>query len=807
MSHALRQDLRFGFRMLLKSKGLTATAVVALAMGIGLTTMTFSIVYGAFLRGLPFEEQYEIMHLKRIRLAEGNPLGVTLHDFVDWRAQQTSFEDLAAFYTRSINISGSEGLPERYLGAYVTAETFDLLRVQPLLGRGFLAGEDAPSAEPVAIIGERIWRNRYSSSPSVIGRLVRVNGESRTVVGVMPEAFRFPQEHHLWIPLQLDPSSLERGQGPSLHVMGRLKEGVEEHKASAELASIAQNLEQEYPTTNAGLGVVIEPYIHHYVPYEQRAGFATMLGAVFTVLLVACVNVANLLLARTAVRGKEVAVRSALGAGRWRLISQILMEAFALVSVGAVAGLGLAYLGLELFHRAIVDNPPPFWMDFRIDPVVAGFVVFLTLIASLLSGIAPAFRASGIDLNETLKDESRGASGLRLGRLSQGLVVAEIALSFGLLLAAGVLTISIINLKERNYPFATGNVFISSVALFESDYPDEESRVRFFGELSARLESVPGAAKSAIVSTLPGLGGSVTTFAVESRTYPADEDYPRARRVSVSPGTFETFGIEIGQGRDFRDSDDADSPPVAIVNESFAEKCFGSNHVLGKRIRAADPDSSPVWRTIVGIVPDVMTSGWLEVEYPEGYYVPLAQSPPRYVSLAILTPSPPSTLSSAVRKEVMALDPNLPIYGVSTLGRAISNRTWYVDIFGSMFVFFGIAALLLAAIGLYGVMSFSVSRRTHELGLRVTLGAQTGDVLKLVLGKAFFQLGIGSILGLSLGMALSHLVEGFLYGVGAWDFPAFLMVIATMMASGLVACIVPVCRALRIEPAVALRYE
>jgi predicted permease len=803
----LWQDLRFGFRMLLKHRGLTATSVLALALGVGLTTAMFSIVYGAFLKGLPFDEQEELLHLQRIRLTESRErMGVSIHDFTDWREQQEVFDDLAAYHTSSVNISGTEGLPERYDGAFVTANTFEMLGVQPIVGRSFRPGEDSVSAEPVIIFGYHVWENRYQCDPSIIGRTVRANGVTMTVVGVMPEAFGFPQLHNVWIPLRMDPLSLERGQGRLLHVIGRLKDGVEPEQASAEMAGIAHRLGEAYPETNRDVGTYVQPYIHRYMPYEQRAGMVTMLGAVFGVLLIACVNVANLLLARTVVRSKEIAVRAALGARRARLISQMLVETFVISVVGAAAGLGVAYLGLELFNRAIVDNPPPFWMEFRVDPTVMSFVVLLALVATVLSGMAPALRASGTRMDDALKDESRGSSSLKLGGFSKTLVLAEIALSCALLVTSGFMILSIVALAEREFPFSTQNILKANVALFASDYPDEESRRTFFDDLYRRLEGQPGVESVSIASSLPGLGGSISTFGMESAVYATEDDLPRARWVAVTPSFTTTFGIDIIEGRGFRASDGPDAPKVAVINESFAATFFPGGTPLGKRIRRGLSETEP-WMTIVGIVPDVMTTGWHMEESPEGYYVPLAQSPSPFAAIAVRTAGPPLAVATAVREAVMSADPNLPIYRTATLAETIENNTWYIDVFGSLFAVFGLAALVLAATGLYGVMAFDVGRRIPEFGLRMSLGAGTIDLLRLILRQSMFQLGTGLAAGLALGWGLSVLVEGLFYGIDAGDPMPYIAVALIMALVGFAASLVPARQAIRVEPASALRYN
>ena len=807
----LLQTLRFSIRALRRSPGLSAVAILALALGIGLTTTMYSIVHGA-LRDLPFEEADRLLHLERNQPSEGiDSMEVTLHDYVDWREQQSSFEDLAAFYTGTANLAGAEGSPERYDGAFMTANAFGLLRARPALGRTFAPDEVGPEAPATVILGHRVWRDRFRGDPGVLGRSVRINGEPTVVIGVMPEGFRFPVDQDLWLPLRLDPGGVPRGEGTTLEVFGRLAPGVGVEQARTEISAIARRLAEAYPETNEGIGAVVKPYTLEFIGQDAVDLLYTMLVAVFGVLLIACANVTNLLLARTALRSREVAVRTALGAGRLRVIGGILTEALVLAAAGAVLGLSLAAAGVELFDRAIQSTDPPYWLAFGIDLQVAAFVVGLTMVATLLSGFLPALQASGSRVGEVLKDETRGASSFRLGRLARGLVVAEIALACGLLVATGLMVKSVVELRTHDHGFPIDGVFTARIGLFESDYPTAEDRARFFEELRRRLEERPRVQAVGLTTALPVLGAGRDRFALAGETY-EEGSLPRARRVTVSPGFFETFGVRPVAGRVFSDVDRRDARAVALVNRPFAERYFPGESPIGRQLRlgappsdgSADPGEGEPWRTIVGVVPD-MGLGDIQGEDPEGIYVPLAQDDVRFASLVARSESDPMALAPAVREVVTGLDPYLPIYWVRTMTGAVQQIYWFVDVFGTIFAVFGVSGLLLAVIGLYGVMAFSVQRRTHEVGIRMALGADSGTILGLMIRQGAIQLAIGITLGLGLALALARGIRLLLYGVEPWDPGIFASIAAVLLVTGLLAAALPARRAAVVDPAVALR--
>ncbi|MEJ7810547.1 MAG: ABC transporter permease [Gemmatimonadaceae bacterium] len=805
MASVLR-DFRYSVRALRKTPAVAAVSILALTLGIGLTTTMFSIVYGALIRGLPFDEPASIMSLERNNPSRNiDGMGVSIHDFADWRASQRTFEDIAAYYTGTVNISGTEGA-ERFDGAFLSANAFRLLRARPLMGRTFRDGEDTPSGERVLLIGYAMWKSRFDSDPRVLGQTVRANGEPYTIVGVMPERFAFPENTEVWLPLRMDPLALKRGDGQGLNAFGRLKGGVSLDRASLELSGIARRLSKEYSKTNEGVGVVIRPFTEAFIGREPTAMLYTMLGAVGFVLLIACTNVANLLLGRAAHRSREVGIRTALGASRFQVVRQFLMESLVLSATGALLGLAVAEAGVRLFNRAIVSTQPPFWIDIKIDLPVLGFVLAVTLASSLASGLIPAIQASRADINAILKDESRGASSFRIGRLSRGLVMFEIALSCGLLVGAGLMVKSVAKLRLVDFGFPTTDLFTARVGLPETTYRDGGSQTRFFEQLEARLASVPGIKNVALTSNLPGLGSDPSDFAREGVAYASDRDYPRARRVVVSPGFLPMIGAVHREGRGLGAQDRAGSVPVAVVNASFARAFFKGESAVGRRIRLGGRESTDPWLTIVGVVPDRFAGGPDNKE-PQAIYLPLAQNPMRFVSIAAQAAGNPTALTPLVRSAVISLDPDLPIYRARTLDEAVAQETWFYRVFGSLFIVFGAAAFLLAAIGLYAVMSFSVGQRLREMGVRMALGAQSRDVVALVLRQGAVQIGVGVAVGLAFAAFVSKLLGILLFNVNPRDPAIFASVVLVLGLAGALASYVPARRATRVDPMLALRSE
>ena len=809
----LLSDIRYGTRIF-KRPGLSALAITALAVGIGLTTTMFSIVYAAVLKGLPYQRSDRLVSIFRNRPAQGIQfLPVSIHDFIDWREQQKSFEALAAFYVETVNVSGTEGRPIRYYGAYTSANLFDILRVRPIVGRVFHPDEEKPSAPAVLILSYRAWRDRFNGDPNIVGRSVRANAEMTTIVGVMPENFDFPGQLDAWLPLRIDPLAYRRGSGPALEstqlsAIGRLRDRVSLETAQTEMSVIAKRIAAEHPESNEGIGVTVIRQNDAWIGPEARAMLLTMLAAVFGVLLIACANVANLLLARAQLRTREIAIRMALGARRARTIALLLAETLVLALAGAAAGILVAKAGIDLFNAYTTNLDLPLWLSARFDPAAALFVVALTLLSAILAGTLPALRASKGDVSEILNDEARGSSGLRVGRISRVLVVAQLSFSCGLLVVAGLMIRTIVNVARFDYGFNTTNVYTARLGLFEKDYPTPAAERQFYDRARQRVGSLPGVRTVAYTSDLPARGSSqMQRLSVDGTAYPTEQDHPRARRIVITPAYFDVFDAKPIAGRRFTEADREGSLPVAIVNRRFVRRFLGGGDPLGRRIRLGD--DAGAWRTIVGVVPDMHLGGafaQLEV-HDEGVYVPLAQNVINFMSLIVRTERDPMTYASAIQTEVNTIDPTLPLYWVRSLDQQYELDTWFFRAFGTLFMAFGFAALALAIVGLYGVVSFSVSQRTREIGVRMALGAQARRILQLVLAQGGAQLAIGVLAGVGFAAILSRALQAMLFGVNPWDPVVFALVVATLSVSGVTACLIPAARAIRLDPVDALRYE
>jgi len=803
---ALLRDVRYAWRSLLRSPGLTVVATIALTLGIGLTTTMFSIVYGALMKGLPYPDGDRIMIIGRANPAKDiRNQSLPIQDFVDYRKQQHTFNDLAGSTSGTIYVSGDEKA-ERFTGAWITANLFDVVGVRPLLGRTFRAGEDTPAGEKVAILSYSMWQQRYGGDRNIIGHQLRVNGIAHTVVGIMPENFAFPDNDQIWVTLQTDPLASPRGHGQFLQVVGKLKPGVSLDQATVDLVTISKRLAAEYKETNEGFTATVRSFVDQYIGNEPRQLLYTMLGAVFFVLLIACANVANLLLDRAAHRTKEVGIRTALGASRAHVVRQFLAEALVLSMIAALLGVGVAYLGIGAFNRAITVTQVPFFIDIRLHPQVLLFTIVVAILTTLVSGAIPALQSSRADINEILKDESRGASSFRIGRITRGLVMFEIALSCGLLVAAGLTIKSVTKLGNMNPGFTTKNVFTARVG-FPAAYTDTAAQARFFDQAVQRVAALPGVQSAAIAVGLPGAqqGLNGFRFSIEGASYAKDKDHPNTRATSVTPGFFSTLNIPIVAGRGFTEADREGSLPVAVVTRSFVAKHFKDKDPIGRRIRSANDQKLP-WLTIVGVAADVFTGDQQEPFSPV-LFQPLAQQRSSFAYITARTVNAPMSLTAGVRAAVSSLNPDIPLYWVQTLDTAIGQQLWFVRVFGTMFVIFGGIALFLASVGLYAVMSFSVSRRIREVGIRMALGAQARNVVGMIFRQGIVQLAVGMVLGLALAFGVARLLSAILFQVQPRDPVIFGGVAAVLVAVGMLACLVPARRATLVDPLVALRAD
>ena len=813
---SLSRELRHAFRRLKKSPTSTVIAVITMALGIGLCATMFSVVDAVILRGLPFPDSDKLYHLERTHLAEGiESMEVTHHDFEDWAVQQTSFEGLAAFNAGSTVNLADEGLPDRYSGAFLSTNFLDLLRVDPIHGRGFEPADALPGAERVVLIGHHVWQKRYGGDPDIVGRVARVNSEPATILGVMPEGFRFPILQDVWLPLESKVTEAPRGEGETLEIFGRLKDGVSLDEAAVEMAMIADRLATEYPETNQGIAVLIKPYTEEFIGEEPRLMVGVMTGAVLLVLLIACVNVTNLLLGRASARSRELAIRSALGSGRLATILQVLAESTVLAFLGGGIGLILARYGVRAVDRAVAQSEPPFWLTFELNSTALTWTLGATLLAALVAGIVPALQASRVNLNAVLQDSARGSS-FRLGWLSRGLVTLEVAVSCALLVAAGLMVMSVVRANRYDMHFDTERLLIARMGLFEADHPEEQDWVRFYERLTENLGGRSEIESVAVGTVMPAdtaIGGGGTSFEREGEVYENPRQMPFARYASIGPNYFKTLGVEPVAGRDFSLSDRDGAARVAIVNEDFARREWPNENAIGQRINlwlgrdveAEDPEAG--WVEVVGVVPTLLYNGFMDNDSQEGIYVPMAQVPSRFTWVIARTRADPVSFIEPLRRTVLDLDPNLPLYYVRSMEQVLSQSMFFNNFFGAMFSIFGIVAVILAAVGLYGVMAFGVTQRTQEMGVRMAFGARAADVLGLIVRQGMKQVGIGLVLGLLFALGLSSVLAGFLFKVEPRD-PATYAGVAILLGSvALLACFIPARRASGVDPIIALRHD
>ncbi len=813
---ALFKDIRFGARALMKKPGSAVISIVVLSLGIGLSTFIFSLVYGIFYRGLGIPEEDRVATIwyldPSFSSLDGQTRSIASQDFAYLRERQRSFQSLAAYYTGTVNVGGTDD-PRRYDGTFVTANALDVLQVQPIIGRNFRAGEDTPGSAPTVLLGYEMWRDRYDSDPGVLGQVIRVNGEQGTIVGVMPEGFKWPALQEIWITQDDDHLITERWQGRFFDVFGRLNDGATWDQARLEFALFAQELERDYPDTNEGLGIRLMTFVDYQSQGAIRAIFIAMMVAAILVLLVACANVANLLLARAALRTKEAAVRVAMGASRFRVVLPFFSEALVLAAVGAAIGIGIAYYSIGIFDAATAGaiTGRPAHMQFFIDLPILLFVVVLTGLTALVAGAAPALQVARVNVNEVLKDESRGSSSFHLGRLAKVLVIGEVALSCALLVGAGLMTKSIVQVSQFEFGYDPERLFTTRIGLFSTDYPEREDRQQLFEELLRRVEAIPDVQAASLMSNLPGAGTGSTRIRLPGVVYDSDNDRPQVHINVVSPGFFDVLGIQFVQGEDFSAAHTWEAARVAIVNQSFQERFWPGESALGREFRSGLSDTIPMM-SVIGVVPDLHMEGFqpegLTGSNPDGYYIPLTQRDPSFVSIAAMpVAGDPLSLTADVRALVSGLDPNLPIFQTMSLDDAIHRQNWFYEVFGTVFIVFGLAALFMASVGLYGVLAFSVSRRVQEMGIRMALGAGARDVLALILRQGAIQVGIGLALGMVMAWGVSTVVAFMMFDVNPRDAFVFGTVFGTITLVGFLATWIPARRATRVDPMTALRYD
>jgi putative ABC transport system permease protein len=809
----LWQDLRFGARMLRKQPGFSLIAVVTVALGIGANTAIFTVVNALLLRPLPYPEAERLAIVDTtVRRDRVEVRRTSYPDFVSWRDQNTVFEQIAARNGTSFSLMGG-GEPERVNGELVSASYFSLLGAQAALGRTFLPEEDLiPDAHRVAVIGHGLWRRRFGGIPTLIGQTIQLSDGNYTVVGIMPEGFRgISDQAELWLPMMMN-SAVRPGQDLQvrdqrwLSTIARLKSGVSLQQAQAEMDAITRRLEQNYPDTNANRGALVTP-LHEQLFGNMQLMLWILLGAVGCVLLIACANVANLLLQRAATRRKETAIRLALGATPGRLMRQLLTESLLLALSGGLLGVLIAFWSAD-FLVALSPIRFPSFVKLTLDVRVLGFSLLISALTGLLFGLTPALQAARPALNETLKDGGRGASGgLGSNRLLGSLVVSEIALALALLVGAGLMIRSLHSLQAVDPGFDSERLLTMRFSLPMQKYPRDQIGV-FNQQLRERLSALPGVQAVTVSSDLPLSGEtSAGPIELEGRPFmPADSEI-RMYRHRVTTQFFTTLGIPIVKGRDFTTDDHAQAPGVVIISEALAQRYWPGVDPIGKRLREIGAGDGS-WQSVVGVAADVKYRGVPKNPNADpDVYFPLLQRPTNNLNLAVRTEADPASMAAVVRGELQRLDPNLPVYAITTMAQRVANQTtqtrfsaWLLGIFGGL-------ALALAAVGIYSVMAYAVEQRTHELGVRLAMGARAGDVLKLVLKQGMRLALLGVALGVSVALVLTQLMKGLLFGVWAADPMTYAGIAVLLVAVALLACYFPARRATKVDPLVAIRHE
>ena len=813
---SLWQDLRFAVRLLLKDRWFTLIAAVALALGIAVNNAVFTFVNAVLIRGIPFKDGPRIMALGT-RDARNRNLGVSWLDFVDWRESAKTFSDLCLMGQPPLNVSEAGRPPERYSGAVVSANLFKLIGERPLLGPGFTAEDDQFGAPPRVVIGYGMWQTRYGGDKDIIGKAIKVDDLLASVAGVMPEGMQFPPNTDIWLPM--GQSTIVRGQSRQLRdyqVIGRLADGVTPAQARAELSAIVTRLGNDFPTTNKDITPTVMPYSERQSQGPIRIVFLALMGAVAFVLLIACSIVANLLLARAAARSREISVRVSLGASRWRIVRQLLVESVLLALISGVVGFALSIVGINLFDAVTQDVGKPYYMQFRMDASVFAFFAFVCLATGFVFGLAPALHVSKTNVSEILKEGGRtGSSTVRARRLTGALVVVNLALTLVLLAGAGFMMRSFMALYRMDLGIDTSRLLTMQMPLSYRKYRNADERNAFIKRVEERLAAVGAIEAATVASNWPLGGGRGIQLTIDGQ--PKPERLPIVTLLSVGVKYFDTVGARVVRGRPFTEADGTAGQAGAIVSQRFVEMYFLNQDPIGKRILLTDDIPSALGPplpalTIVGVSPTIRQRLPQNQQDPEAdpvVYIPNAantqQNPGQM--LLVRTRSAPTQATSLLREEIRALDPDLPLFNIRTMDQNLAQERWPFRVFGTMFAVFAAIALVLSAVGLYALTAYSVTQRTQEIGVRMALGAQAPQVWWLIAKRALVQLAIGLAIGMPGAFGVGKLLQSLLVQTSSSD-PTTLISIAVMLiVVAVTACYWPARRATRLDPLVALRYE
>jgi putative ABC transport system permease protein len=808
----LLKDLRYGFRGLLKHPGFTAIVVITLALGIGASTAIFSVVNSVLLRHLPYRQPDRIVAIQELNPA-GKRVQVTAANFYDWRVQNSVFEHLAAIKTTTANLALSDQA-ERIDVAQTSANFFSVFGIQSEQGRLFIPSDEQAGHAPIAVLSHVLWQRRFGGNPEIVGKSITLDGRNYTVAGVAPSGFQYPDKTELWLPpLRLVPELNERmdvtqnrGMG-YLAAVALLKPGVSLEQAASEMETITSRLRQQYPDTNNRRFNRVVGLQEHLVGDTNKMLWL-LFGAVTFVLLIACANVANLLLASSASRHKEMAIRAALGASRWRVMRQLFTESTMLALAGGACGFLLSFWLLSFIKKLLPGDFPRF-QEIQMDWRVLGYTLAASILTGILFGFAPALQFSRGDVQESIRETGRGTIGsARRSRLRQVLIVAEVALSVVLLAGAGLLFRSFMHLQAVNTGFVAQQVLTARLSPSGTNFKTDADYVKFYQRVSERVSTLPGVTDVGLINTLPLGKGPTTGFRAEGRPITTPDKWPGANYRSVSPDYFRAMSIPVLQGRAFTDRDTDGAPLAMIVNQALAEENFPGENAVGKRITFGNTDDKqqPVWFEIVGVTANVRSLELREEAEAELYFSAL-QNPFEGMSLVVRSTIEPESIAGDVRKVVAEVDRTVPVSNVETMEHVVTTSVTQPRFNLFLLGLFSVIALLLSAVGIYGVTSYTVTQRTHELGIRLALGAQVGDVLRMILGQGMAVIFVGIVLGLGAAFGLMRLLKSLLFGVTATDPLTFVTITIVLTLVALLACFVPAKRATKVDPLEALRYE
>jgi putative ABC transport system permease protein len=807
------QDIRFGLRMLAKHRLATLVSIVALALGIGVNTAMFSLAEAFLLHPAPFENAKRIIALVDSRPQQNIDLTpIAPATFYDWRKEAHSFDQLSAYAWDEIRLTG-DGHPQKVQAFRVSANLFGMLGVQPQAGRVFAADEEAPGRDQEIILGHALWEQRYAADPHIVGKTLKVDGKSFTVVGVMGKGFDFPLPAEAWLPLSLDAQQRELRDKRWLFVLGLLKPGVSFSEAAAEMQGISQRQAEAYPDTNKGWQLRPLPLAQFMTGYLTRQYTLLLLGAVGFVLLIACADVANVQFARMSGRTNEFAVRAALGGSRWRMLRQLLTESILLSAAGAILGMFIAQWEIQMILSHMPPDVAKFvagWKTISLDSNAFLFTLIIVVLSGILSGIAPALLASRANLSETLKESGRGSTVSRTrGRLRGALVIVEVSLALVLLVGTGLLVKNFQGLLNVAESYSPRTLLTINLTLPEMQYAKPAARLAFHERVLQRLSSAPGVQSASLVTHVPySNGGGLPTydFSVEGRPPVQRGDRMEAVVETISPNYFRLMNIALRDGRLLTDADGAEATPVAVISESLARRYFPGENAVGKQIKVGKPDSERPWMTVVGIVNDIHYMWIVKEDFPT-IYGSFRQAPPNYTTIVLRSLGDPLQLISEAREEIAAVDPDLPLYNIKPMDKVITESITGIAYVAAMMGVLGVIALVLASVGVFGVMSYSVSERAQEIGIRLSLGAQTSDILRMVLRNGMTLAALGLAIGLPIAFALARSLAALLFGVETADPFSFIGLPLVLAAVAALACYLPARRAARLDPLVALRYE